>query len=155
MDSDYSTILANTFVWETMYVLGYTPPSMGTQCKPNCTMTTLRSGFSAATPKKPRCTRSLLQAQNRHNSIQMDPIQTYSILPSTPYISWIWREKKSRSIGMDKCIFELNPAPTDRHISTLSKIQRESRWQDIEDALVSTEWRQKTQELHERYKNLL
>ena len=66
-------------------------------------------------------------------------------------MSWALRKKKASSMVKEKSIFELHSIPTNREISTLSKDGQRYRLQEIEDALVSADWNQKTRELHKQY----
>jgi hypothetical protein len=93
--------------------------------------------------------KTILAASKMPTQLHEDAPDPAILLPETPYISWIWRQKKSHAIGIEQSEFGIQEVETKREISTLSKGGREARMQDIADALLAHEWRQRTMELRE------
>ena len=81
----------------------------------------------------------MILAARKKPQIHLNGLDPSLLLLETPYVSWTWCKKKSDAIGTNKSILGLHPTHTDR------------RLQKVEDALVSTEWRQKIQKLHKHY----
>ena len=93
--------------------------------------------------------KTILAASKMPTQLHEDAPDPAILLPETPYISWIWRKKKSHAIGVEQSDFGIQEVETKRQISTLSKAGREARMQSIADALFAHEWRQQMVELRE------
>ena len=93
---------------------------------------------------KDQDSQTILAASKKPTQLHSDAPDPALLLPETPYVSWVWRKKKTHSIGVEQSEFEPQEVDTDRKISTLSKAGREARLQEIEEALLAYEWQQQT-----------
>jgi len=73
------------------------------------------------------------------------------VLPTGKHIEWMWREKKTKAIGVEKIPFPFVEIETDSKISLLSKKQRCNRQQDICDLQFEKNWQEERMEERKKY----
>jgi len=74
-----------------------------------------------------------------------------SVLPTGKHIEWMWRTKKTKSIGEEKIPFPILEIETESTISLLSRRDRCNRQQDIRDLVFEENWQKEHLEARKKY----